>query len=72
MITSEDIVRQVRQSLPGVDQDYDVIEIAVQIIMRFGRVDIDAIDHDVYWAIVADNDITPAAVESRNAARSEA
>lgn len=58
-ITSDDITRQVNETLTEVD-GIDVAGIVREIIDTYGRVDLDAIDADAYWAIVRRHDASQA------------
>jgi hypothetical protein len=51
-----DIENQVRASLPGIDDQYDIPKITAEIIDRFGLVDIDTVEASAYWDIVARHD----------------
>lgn len=62
MITSADIARQVRTAIEasyGADT-IDIDGIVGEIITTHGLVDIDTIDHDTFWAIVAAHDTAQA------------
>ncbi len=52
MITSTDITRQVGESLTDCGDEFDVAGIVRDIIAEHGRVDIDSIDPEAYWAVV--------------------
>lgn len=56
-ITDTDIHRQVTETTNASDGHYDVDGIVRTIIDHHGRVDINEIDHDDYWAIVLDHAI---------------
>lgn len=59
MITDITIRDQVATTLPAeLVTDFDLTGITREIMSRFGRVDIDTIDPDTYWAIVARYDTT--------------
>jgi hypothetical protein len=55
-ITSEEIEYLISLSLAEWAKDYDIPGIARELIKQFGRVPIDTIDSDKYWAIVAQYD----------------
>jgi hypothetical protein len=67
-ISIKDIADQVRRSLPGIADGFDVDGIVDEVILRFGRVDINDIDVNVYWDIVSQHDMAPGAVEDRRQA----
>lgn len=57
--TAADIRREVEESLqgaPGYPADYDIGGIVAAIMKRYGRVSIESIGHDAYWALVAEHD----------------
>lgn len=61
MITSTDILRQVAQAVEaGPSEGIDVDAIVTEIVQTYGLVDIDTIDTDAFWAIVARHDTTQA------------
>ena len=51
-ITDRDIATQVTESLTDHADSHDVDGIVRDIIDRYGRVNIDTIDHDDYWTLV--------------------
>lgn len=53
MITDKDIERVVAESLTAYTGEFDVRGIVDEVIARYGRVDIETIDHDDYWTLVA-------------------
>lgn len=57
-ITDQDIAYQVSTSLDGFIDDYNIDDIVRDIIDTYGRVNIDDIDSDEYWAIVERHDTT--------------
>lgn len=57
MITSDDIRHQITQSLTDHVDEFDVDLMTADFISRFGRVDIDTIDGDVYWPWVQTWDV---------------
>lgn len=59
IITSDDITRQVNETLTEVD-GIDMAGIVREIIDTYGRVDLDAIDTDAYWEIVRRHDASQA------------
>ena len=56
MITYTDIALQVTESLTDFVNDYDVDGIVRDVIARYGRVNIDAIDEAEYWGLVEKHD----------------
>lgn len=54
-ITRNDMERQVRETLDGREDEFDVDGIVDDIHAQFGLVDIDAVPHSGYWLIVARN-----------------
>ena len=60
MITSSDITRQVTTAVEAGEgaNTIDIPGIVSEIIAEHGLVDIDTIDHDDFWAIVARHDST--------------
>jgi hypothetical protein len=55
---NRDIETQVRESLPGIDFEYDVTGIVREIVQRLGLVKVDDVETSVYWAIVARHDLS--------------
>lgn len=47
--------RAVQLAIDAIDGDYDVDAITNLLIQRHGLVDVDSIDHDEFWALVADH-----------------
>lgn len=53
MITDRDITVKVSASLASYEGDFNIPAIVDEIQTTYGLVDIDTIEHDAYWAIVA-------------------
>ena len=56
-ITDRDMLDQVRRATDASDGVYDNIVIVDEIRAAFGLVDIDTIDHDAFWSIVARHEL---------------
>jgi hypothetical protein len=53
--TDRDLGNQIKASLEGNVQDFDVDAIRTEIVVRYGVVDIDRIPDNEYWGIVQRN-----------------
>ena len=53
MITDWDMKTQVIAALDGQDAEFDVDAIVGDILARYGLIDLEELDHDVFWGIVA-------------------
>lgn len=53
--TDRDIRDQVQHAVDASEGTYDVPAITEAIVARWGRVDIDTIDHDEFWALVGEH-----------------
>lgn len=54
----QDLADQVATSLGDHGDDFDVEGIVEEIVREYGRVNIDSVDSDTYWAIVTKHDTT--------------
>jgi len=52
MITDRDMRTQVIAALDGRDAEFDVYAIVEDIHERYGLIDVETVDHDVFWLIV--------------------
>ncbi len=54
-ITDRDIRDQVQHAIDASEGVYDIATITRAIVQRWGRVDINDIDHDEFWALVGEH-----------------
>ncbi len=57
-ITDRDIRDQVQHATDASEGTYDVGAITRAIVQRWGRVDINDIDHDTFWALVGEHAVS--------------
>lgn len=57
-ITRRDIDNEIAQALDGSDRRFNVGALQDAFFERYGLVSIESVDHDEFWALVGEHDVT--------------